>query len=154
MLLLPFFIFTRAHLIFLFTPFWGLEILHTQELRTTSLGENLAPNCHLLFQVSHQYDQSKSFVLVRKGRFMRLGQFSCCNHDVGSSPMMASLCIHRKNRNKIVLMVPKTENFSTSTKISSCCISRGHIQLCLIYCSFFRKPCWWKNLVAHSIRQL
>ena len=28
---------------------------------------------------------------------MRLGQFSCSNHDEGSSAMMASLCIHNKN---------------------------------------------------------
>ena len=48
--------------------------------------------------LSKQDDQSKSFVLARKGRFMRLGQFSCSNHDEGSSAMMASLCIHNKNR--------------------------------------------------------
>ena len=104
----PIFIFTRAHLILaiLFTCLqyeaWKFCKIITDHLVViwTLFGPLRLSNCHLFHQVAHQNDQSKSLVLVRKGRFMRLDQFSCSNHDVGSSAVMASLCIHRKNSKK------------------------------------------------------
>ena len=170
MLLPPIFIFTRAHLILamIFTCLqyeaWKFCKIITDHLVViwTFYGPLGLSNCHLFHQVAHQNDQSKSLVLVRKGRFMRLGQFSCSNHDVGSSTMMASLCIHRENKNnnnKLLqlygleipqdlynggppLLMPKTETFNISRSVVSTS-EEALYSLCLICCCiFFRKPCW------------
>ena len=36
---------------------------------------------------------------------MRLDQFSWSNHDVGSSAMMATLCIHKRNSKKTITKI-------------------------------------------------